>query len=200
MDGCLQASVCLRVCSIDLKMTRDMIYSSRYEQSRVYQYLKQSDVAHTSLIERKDALLAMQRTVKQDYWTRHRQCCNETNLYLAIVSMATQFLSRREQLKAVEHMKEQLVLLQAKHKQLIDSKLDKMKAWESLYTQPVKRDLMDFCLQTNIEQALTLSFHQIQHDLWSQPMTPIGTTIPTPVNEQVELVSQEHPLTKSSIA
>jgi hypothetical protein len=30
----------------------------------------------------------------------------------------------------------------------------KWKHGENVYTQPVKRDLMDFCLQANIEQAL----------------------------------------------
>ena len=64
-----------------------------------------------------------------------------------------------------------------------------MKAWESVYTQPNKRDLMDFCLQTNIEQALTLSFNQMQQDnCRSQPMTP---SVLTPQIEQVELVQEE---------
>jgi hypothetical protein len=68
-----------------------------------------------------------------------------------------------------------------------------MKAWESVYTQPVKRDLMDFCLQTNIDQALTLSFNQMQQDIWSQPMTP---TVLTP---QIEIISEEHHHMKPSV-
>ncbi|CAF0749641.1 unnamed protein product [Adineta steineri] len=63
-----------------------------------------------------------------------------------------------------------------------------MKAWENIYTQPMKRDLMDFCLQTNIDQALTLSFNQIQQDSWSQPMTP---SVLTPQNEQIEFLPEE---------
>jgi hypothetical protein len=51
---------------------------------------------------------------------------------------------------------------------------------------------MDFCLQTNIDQALTLSFHQIQQDIWSQPMTPITATVLTPQTEQMELITEEH--------
>ena len=83
-------------------------------------------------------------------------------------------------------MKDKLIELEHKRKQLIESKIDKMKAWENVYTQPMKRDLMDFCLQTNIEQTLTLSFNQIQHDLDLQPMTPIELQ-----NEEIELVPDE---------
>jgi len=90
-------------------------------------------------------------------------------------------------------MKDKLIELENKQKQLIESKIDKMKAWESVYTQPVKRDLMDFCLQTNIDQALTLSFHQMQQDIWSQPMTP---TVLTP---QIEIISEEHHHIKPSV-
>jgi hypothetical protein len=90
-------------------------------------------------------------------------------------------------------MKDKLIELENKQKQLIESKIDKMKAWESVYTQPVKRDLMDFCLQTNIDQALTLSFNQMQQDIWSQPMTP---TVLTP---QIEIISEEHHHMKPSV-
>lgn len=96
-------------------------------------------------------------------------------------------------------MKDKLIELENKYKQLTESKIDKMKAWESVYTQPVKRDLMDICLQTNIDQALTLSFNQIQQDIWSQPMTPIAATVLTPQNEQVELVPEERSNSKPSV-
>ena len=47
---------------------------------------------------------------------------------------------------------------------------------------------MDFCLQANIEQALTLSFNQMQQDnCRSQPMTP---SVLTAQIEQVELVQE----------
>jgi hypothetical protein len=93
-------------------------------------------------------------------------------------------------------MKDKLIELENKQKQLMESKIDKMKAWESVYTQPVKRDLMDFCLQTNIDQALTLSFTQMQQDIWSQPMTP---SVLTPQNEQIELVPEEHHQSKPTV-
>jgi hypothetical protein len=93
-------------------------------------------------------------------------------------------------------MKEKLIELENKQKQLIESKIDKMKAWESVYTQPVKRDLMDFCLQTNIDQALTLSFNQMQQDIYSQPMTP---TVLTPQNEHIELVPDEQNKIKPTV-
>ena len=32
---------------------------------------------------------------------------------------------------------------------------------------------MNFCLQSNIDQALTLKFSQIQDEISSEPMTPI---------------------------
>jgi ABC-type Fe3+/spermidine/putrescine transport system ATPase subunit len=96
-------------------------------------------------------------------------------------------------------MKEKLIELENKYQQLTESKIDKMKAWESVYTQPAKRDLMDFCLQTNIDQALTLSFNQIQQDIWSQPMTPMTVTVLTPQNEQVELVPEEQSNSKPSV-
>jgi hypothetical protein len=93
-------------------------------------------------------------------------------------------------------MEEKLIELENKQKQLMESKIDKMKAWESVYTQPIKRDLMDFCLQTNIDQALTLSFYQMQQDIYSQPMTP---TVLTPQYEQIELVSEEQNNIKPSV-
>jgi hypothetical protein len=114
--------------------------------------------------------------------------------------MAKYFLSRRDQLIKINQMKEKLIELENKQKQLMESKIDKMKAWESVYTQPIKRDLMDFCLQTNIDQALTISFTQIQQDIWSQPMTPVTTTtILTPQNEQIQLIPEEYNHTKSIV-
>jgi hypothetical protein len=113
--------------------------------------------------------------------------------------MAKYFLSRRDQLIKINQMKEKLIEFENKQKQLMESKIDKMKAWESVYTQPVKRDLMDFCLQTNIDQALTLSFNQIQQDIWSQPMTPITAIVLTPQNEQIQLIPEEYNQTKSMV-
>ena len=88
-------------------------------------------------------------------------------------------------------MKEKLNQLENKRKQLIDNKIDKMKAWENVYTQPVKRDLMDFYLQTNIEQTLTLSFNQIQQDIYSQPMTPPPTTTKVLGMDSMRRISSE---------
>ncbi len=172
----------------------------RYEQSKVYQYLKQGDLAYNCLIERKESLLNIQKLAYKNYFTRRQEFCNEKNLQLVILSMAKYFLSRRDQLIKINQMKEKLIELENKQKQLMESKIDKMKAWESVYTQPIKRDLMDFCLQTNIDQALTISFTQIQQDIWSQPMTPITTTtILTPQNEQIQLIPEEYNHTKSIV-
>jgi hypothetical protein len=171
----------------------------RYEQSKVYQYLKQGDLAYNCLIERKESLLNIQKLAYKNYFTRRQEFCNEKNLQLVILSMAKYFLSRRDQLIKINQMKEKLIELENKQKQLMESKIDKMKAWESVYTQPIKRDLMDFCLQTNIDQALTLSFNQIQQDIWSQPMTPMTLTVLTPQNEQVELVPEEQSNSKPSV-
>jgi hypothetical protein len=91
----------------------------------------------------------------------------------------------------MKQMKEKLVELENQEKQLIESKNDKMKAWESVYTQPMKRDLMDFCLQTNIDQALTFSFHHIPQDIWSQPTTP--------QHEQAMAITDEPSNSKSSV-
>ena len=165
----------------------------------MYQYLKQSDVVYTSLAERKEALVNAQKTAYRDYWTRRRQAWNENNLHGSIVSLAKWFLSRRDQLSKIERTKEKYLELEQKQQSLIASKLDKMKAWESVYTQPVKRDLMDFCLQTNIEQALTLSFNQIQQDIWSQPLTPTTSTAVTPLIEQVDLIPNEQMSSKSTV-
>jgi hypothetical protein len=165
----------------------------------VYQYLKQSDVVYTSLAERKEALVNAQQAAYRDYWTRRRQAWNENNLRGSIVSLAQWFLSRRDQLRKIERSKEKCIELDQKQQTLIASKLDKMKAWESVYTQPVKRDLMDFCLQTNIDQALTLSFNQIQQDMWSQPTTPTTGPTSTPVNEQVDFLGNEQMSNKSTV-
>jgi hypothetical protein len=172
----------------------------RYEQSKVYQYLKQGDLAYNSLVEQKESLLNAQKLAYQDYLIRRQEFCNDKKLQLSIISIAKCFISRRDQLNKIQQMKEKLIELENKQKQLIESKIDKMKAWESVYTQPVKRDLMDFCLQTNIDQALTLSFNQIQQDIWSQPMTPITATptILTPQNEQIELI-REHNHSKPTV-
>ena len=81
-------------------------------------------------------------------------------------------------------MKNKLMELESKHQHLLESKLDKIKAWESVYTQPMKRDLMDFCLQTNMDQVLTLSFNQLQQEMLSQPMTPILAPASTPLRDK----------------
>ena len=172
--------------------------NSRYEQSKVYQYLKQGDLAYNSLVKRKETLLNTHKLAYKDYYSRRHEFCDENKLQLIILSIAKYFLSRRDQLVKIQQMKEKLIELENKQKQLMESKSDKMKAWESVYTQPVKRDLMDFCLQTNIDQALTLSFNQMQQDLWSQPMTPMAAPVITPLNEQVEFVSDEQNYTKQS--
>lgn len=166
----------------------------RYEQSKVYQYLKQSDFAYNVLVERKESLHQNQKLAYQDYHNRRKEFCDEGKFRLVIVSMAKYFLSRRDQLMKIEEMKKKFIEFENKQKQLMESKADKMKAWENVYTQPVKRDLMDFCLQTNIDQALTISFTQIQQDIWSQPMTPTTVTVLTPQNEQIELVPQKSDL------
>ena len=171
----------------------------RYEQSKVYQYLKQSDLAYNSLVQRKESLLKTQKLAYKDYFTRRQEFCNERNLQLSIVSIAKYFVSRRDQLIKINEMKEKLLELESKQKQLIESKIDKMKAWESVYTQPVKRDLMDFCLQSNIDQALTLSFNQMQQDIWSQPMTPTAAIVLTPQNEQMDLLPQEQTISKPTV-
>jgi hypothetical protein len=122
--------------------------------------------------------------------------CNDKKLQISILSIAKYFIFRRDQLIKIKQMEEKLIELENKQKQLMESKIDKMKAWESVYTQPIKRDLMDFCLQTNIDQALTLSFYQMQQDIYSQPMTP---TVLTPQCEQIELVSEEQNNIKPSV-
>ncbi|CAF1205935.1 unnamed protein product [Rotaria sordida] len=175
------------------------IFKPQYEQSKVYQYLKQGDLAYNILVERRDTLLNKQKLAYKDYLTRRQEFCNEKNFQSSILSIAKYFISRRDQLMKIKQMKEKLIELENKQKQLIESKIDKMKAWENVYTQPIKRDLLDFCLQTNIEQALTLSFNQIQYDSWSQPATPIAPpSVLTPQNEQIELVSEEQTNNKPS--
>lgn len=150
----------------------------RYEQSKVYQYLKQGDSAYNLLVQRKESLLKTQKLAFNEYLKRRQEFCNDKLLNLSIISIAKSFILRRDQLTKINRMKENLFELENKQKQLIESKNDKMKAWESVYTQPIKRDLMDICLQSNIDQTLTLSFAPIQQITWSQPMTP------TPQNEQ----------------
>lgn len=161
--------------------------------------MKQSDVVYTTLAERKEALVNAQKAAYRDYWTRRAQAWNENNLHGAIVSLATWFLSRRDQLTKIERMKKKCIELEQKQQTLIANKADKMKAWESVYTQPVKRDLMDFCLQTNMDQALTLSFNQIQQDMWSQPSTPTTGPASTPVNEQINFLGNEQVTHKSTV-
>lgn len=173
-----------------LLLASNLTFYFRYEQSKVYQYLKQSDVAYNALVERKEYLIRTRNSAYRDYETRGKEFCNEEQFRLVILSMAKSFLSRRNQWEKIQQMQGKLIELENKQKQLMDSKMDKMKAWESVYTQPVKRDLMDFCLQTNIDQALTISFTQMQQDIWSQPMTPTMTVL-TPQNEQIQLISEE---------
>ncbi|CAF2670634.1 unnamed protein product [Rotaria sp. Silwood2] len=176
------------------------IFKPQYEQSKVYQYLKQGDLAYNSLVERRDALLKKQKLAYKDYLTRRQEFCNEKKFQSSILSIAKYFISQRDQLTKIKQMKERLIELENKQKQLLESKLDKMKAWENVYTQPIKRDLLDFCLQTNIEQALTLSFNQIQQDSWSQPATPMAPPpVLTPQNEQIELVREEQINNKPSL-
>ncbi|CAF1395010.1 unnamed protein product [Rotaria magnacalcarata] len=175
------------------------IFKPQYEQSKVYQYLKQGDLAYNSLVERQEVLRSTQNLAYKHYSIRRQEFCNEKHFQSSILSIAKCFISRRDQFIQIEKMKEKLLELESKQKQLIESKIDKMKAWESVYTQPVKRDLLDFCLQTNIDQALTFSFNQIQEDIWSQPMTPVIGSILTPQNEQIELVPIEQTNNKSFV-
>ncbi|CAF1590888.1 unnamed protein product, partial [Adineta ricciae] len=172
------------------------VFKPQYEQSKVYQYLKQSDMAYNCLVERKEALLNAHKNAYKAYCSRRQEFCSQEKLSESIVSVAKSYISRRDQLNNINEMKEKLIELENKDKQLMESKMDKMKAWESVYTQPMKRDLMDFCLQTNIDQVFTLSLNQIQQDIWSQPMTP---TVLTPQNEQVELIPQERINSKPSV-
>ncbi|CAF3488127.1 unnamed protein product [Adineta steineri] len=164
------------------------IFKPQYEQSKVYQYLKQGDTAYNVLAERKETLLNTKKLAYKNYFTRRQEFCDNKKFQLSIQSIAKYFILRRDQFNKIKQMKEKLIELENKEKQLIESKNDKMKAWENIYTQPMKRDLMDFCLQTNIDQALTLSFNQIQQDIWSQPMTPSALT---PQNEQIEFLPEE---------
>ncbi|CAF3711151.1 unnamed protein product [Rotaria socialis] len=174
------------------------IFKPQYEQSKVYQYLKQGDLAYNSLVERQEFLRSTQNLAYKHYSIRRQEFCNEKKFQSSILSIAKCFISRRDQFIQIEKMKEKLLELESKQKQLIESKIDKMKAWESVYTQPLKRDLLNFCLQTNIDQALTFSFNQIQEDFWSQAMTPVIASILTPQNEQIELVPIEQTNNKSS--
>ncbi|CAF1239749.1 unnamed protein product [Rotaria sp. Silwood1] len=168
------------------------IFKPQYEQSKVYQYLKQGDLSYNSFVERRDTLLNKQKLAYNDYLTRRQEFCNEKKLQLSILSIAKYFICRRNQLIKIKEMKEKLIELENKQKQLMENKIDKMKAWENVYTQPIKRDLLDFCLHNNIEQVLTLSFNQIQQDNWSQPATPIASpSVLTLQNEQIELISEE---------
>ena len=148
--------------------------------------MKKGDINYNLLVERKQTILNQQKLVYKDYLMRREKYCNEKTFHISIVSIAKYYLSRHYQLMKINQMKDKLIELENKRKQLIESKIDKMKAWENVYTQPMKPDLMDFCLQTNIEQTLTLSFNQIQHDLDLQPMTPIELQ-----NEEIELVPDE---------
>lgn len=157
----------------------------------MYQYLKQGDSAYNSLVERKENLLNSQKKAFKDYLLRRREFCNEKKFQSSILSIAKYFISRRDQLFKIETMKTKLIELKNKQKQLIESKMDKIKAWENIYTQPMKRDLLDFCLQSNIDQALTLTFTQMHQDIFSQPMTPIIVSALTPQNEQIKLVLEE---------
>ena len=185
MDRSLQTTVStLRL------LASNSAFHFRYEQSKVYQYLKQSDIAYNALVERKECLIRTRNSAYRDYHTRRKEFCNEEKFRLVILSMAKCFLFRRDQWEKIQQMKGKLIELENKQKHLMESKMDKMKAWESVYTQPVKRDLMDFCLQTNIDQALTISFTQMQQDIWSQPMTPTMTVL-TPQNEQIQLIPEE---------
>ena len=190
MDRSIQTTVRTFHLFLPLSLSQCSLHF-RYEQSKVYQYLKQSDLAYNALVERKESLVHTQKLAYQNYHIRRKEFCSEENFRLAIFSMAKYFLSRRDQLVKIQEMKDQYIELEKKQKQLMESKADKMKAWENVYTQPVKRDLMDFCLQTNIDQALTISFTQMQQDIWSQPMTPTAVTVLTPQNEQIELMPQE---------
>lgn len=156
--------------------------------------MKQGDLAYNLFVQRKESLLKTQKLAFSDYYKRRQEFCNENHLNLSIISIAKCFIVRRDQLIKNNEMKEKLFELEIKQKQLIESKNDKMKAWESVYTQPIKRDLMDICLQSNIDQTLTLSFAPIQQITWSQPMTPVPLTTPivlTPSNEPEELVYEQ---------
>lgn len=179
MDRSLQTTV-----RTHLHLIRSSTFYFRYEQSKVYQYLKQSDLAFNALVERKECLIQTRKSAYRDYEIRRKEFCSEEKFRSVILSMAKWFLFRRDRWEKIQQMQMKLIELEKKQQLLMESKMDKMKAWESVYTQPVKRDLMDFCLQTNIDQALTISFTQIQQDIYSQPMTPT-VTILTPQNELI---------------
>ena len=155
----------------------------------MYQYLKQSDSIYTALIERKQTLLNSQKFANEDYARRREKSWKEISLQETIVSMAKYFLIRRDQMYKIEYMKSKIIQSEKQRKHLIETKSDKMKAWESVYTQPIKRDLMNFCLQSNIDQALTLSFTQIQQDTSSQPSTPTMSHRTVSFNDEIEIMT-----------
>jgi len=149
------------------------VFKPQYEKSRVYQFLKQNDAIYNALVERKEFLMKKRRNDFEEIRQRREKISSEENFRLSIVSLAKNFALRREKLVKLAEIRTKIDELKEKEKEFIESKNDKMKAWENIYNQPVKGDLMDFCLQSNIDQALTLKFSQIQDEISSEPMTPI---------------------------
>ena len=117
-----------------------LINISRYEQSKVYQYLKQSDLTYNLFVERKQTLLNSQRLAYVNYAKRREEFCNEKNFQSSVLSIAKSFIFRQNRLIKMQDMKEQLIEYENKRKQLLISKIDKMKAWENAFQQPMKYD------------------------------------------------------------
>ena len=104
---------------------------------------------------------------------RREKCSTDENFRLSIVLLAKVYVLRREKLVKLNEIRTKIDESKEKERRYIESKNDKMKAWENIYNQPMKGDLMDFFLQSNIDQALTLKFSQIHDETSSEPMTPI---------------------------
>lgn len=155
--------------------------------------MKQNDVTVNQLQERKASLLHVQKTNHRDFSQRRQAYWKQLNMNGSIVSLCEIFLTRRDESMKIEQYKAKISDLENYRTQLIETKIAKMKAWERIYTQPVKRDLMDFSLQTNIDHALTMSLNEIQTDIWSQPSTPIIDTQTVSIQEEndCEIVNEK---------
>jgi hypothetical protein len=144
---------------------------------------------YNTLLNRKETLIQMRKIAFEDYRNRWQQCWHDQQCQESIVTLAQLCLTRQIYEVKMKTVADRILHLEQYHQQLIDSKIDKLKAWENIYTQTDKQDLMDFCLQANIDQISALSF---QHeDVYSQPSTPMGN-----VTSLLTIEMQQYPVTE----
>ncbi|CAF0812607.1 unnamed protein product, partial [Didymodactylos carnosus] len=134
----------------------------QYEQSKVYQYLKEAEIKYNNLVRQKECIVHEQKTKKDNYYHKYNKYCSTDELNQLLVQLASVVVNEQQNQKMYEIDEQKLFELKSYHRQLVKIKEEKIAAWEEVFIQPRKTDLMDLILSQQIDLSSQIDITQIQ--------------------------------------